>query len=319
MDDRRKEDSARKHAESRRMKDEEVQRRKDEKEKMKREKRLSGGGGGDRGGGGGDRGGAMARDRERHARDRMGRTSRVWAPDESCRLCQVLITCGAPLQGGGYVSLSNTHGSQKNVESLTREPQYMPLYPSPPLTSPPSLCPQPRAADQAQPGAVGCHAPPGRGRRRAALAPFALRRPAHAVLGCHHRAGAARQGARDGTYDLPTIASMLRTPRSPAKQMHPSGRSPLDPFLPSLSAAFPAFLHLTHPLTSFFRSQVNEFFAADFLPLCRQLMMTTTLPEQNEQLSNWPDPGRPLMEHSNAARTMAFAFIRRQQLLRNIR
>jgi hypothetical protein len=64
---------------------------------------------------------------------------------------------------------------------------------------------------------------------------------------------------------------------------------------------------------------VNEFFAADFLPLCRQLMMTTTLPEQNEQLSNWPDPGRPLMEHSNAARTMAFAFIRRQQLLRNIR
>jgi hypothetical protein len=102
MDDRRKEDSARKHAESRRMKDEEVQRRKDEKEKMKREKRLSGGGGG-------DRGGAMARDRERHARDRMGRTSRVWAPDESCRLCQVLITCGAPLQGGGYVSLLLEH------------------------------------------------------------------------------------------------------------------------------------------------------------------------------------------------------------------
>jgi hypothetical protein len=94
----RREDSARKHAEKARMKEEEAQRRKDEKEKMKREKRLSGGQGGE--GGVGPR---MGREREKHARDRMNRTSRVWTADEAYRLCQVLLTCGAPLQGGGYV------------------------------------------------------------------------------------------------------------------------------------------------------------------------------------------------------------------------
>lgn len=65
--------------------------------------------------------------------------------------------------------------------------------------------------------------------------------------------------------------------------------------------------------------QVNEYFVQEFLPLCRQLVTSQLLPDHGDGLANWPDPARPLEEHSVGARTVAFAFIRRQQLLRVIR
>jgi hypothetical protein len=65
---------------------------------------------------------------------------------------------------------------------------------------------------------------------------------------------------------------------------------------------------------------VQTFYLTDFLDICNRLIGTMErLADQNEKLSNWPDPSRPLEEHSNAARQLAYQFIKTQQLVRAIR
>lgn len=57
-----------------------------------------------------------------------------------------------------------------------------------------------------------------------------------------------------------------------------------------------------------------------FLPLCRRLVNGHDhLSEHADGFSSWPDPGRPVEEHSMSARNFAFDFMRRQQLLRTCR
>jgi hypothetical protein len=66
--------------------------------------------------------------------------------------------------------------------------------------------------------------------------------------------------------------------------------------------------------------QVYYYYITEMLPLCNRLInYTGELREHDPTLVSFPDPGRQVEEHSNLARTNAYIFVKRQQLIRSIR